>query len=134
MNNGVRWKQRFQNFEKAYLLLDSDIQASIASMSDLEKAGVIQHFEIVIELSWKLLKDYLEYQGRKEMTFPKNVIRQAFQDELINNPELWMEALEERNKTSHTYEEKILEKSLTFIEHHFYPLVKSLYFDLKKEL
>ena len=44
MNKEVRWKLRFQNFEKAYLLLSDDIEASIVSMSEREKSGVIQHF------------------------------------------------------------------------------------------
>jgi len=45
-----------------------------------------------------------------------------------------MEALKKRNLTSHTYNEKILEEMLGFLESTFYPLVRALYFNLKKEL
>jgi len=63
MNNEIRWKQRFQNFEKAYLLFDEAMNLDLASLSDLEKEGIIQRFEITLELSWKTLKDYLENEG-----------------------------------------------------------------------
>ena len=135
MNNDVRWKQRFQNFEKSYLLLSDDVGRSINSMSDLEKAGIVQHFEILIKLSWKLMKDYLEYGGHIKITGgAKQIMRQAFQDELIVQGEDWMKALEFRNQTSHIYDSEIMEKSLDFIENKFYPIVQRLYFDLKKEL
>ena len=134
MNNELRWKQRFQNFEKAYLLLNDDIEASIKSMNEREKAGVIQHFEILNELSWKILKDYLEAAGSKKIHGIKNIIRESFQNELIDNPEVWMDALDHRNKTSHIYDQSLMEDTLKFIENKFYPLVRNLYFDLKKEV
>jgi hypothetical protein len=64
MNNDIRWKQRFQNFEKAYLLFDEAMQMDSEKLSQLEKEGIIQRFEVVIELAWKTLKDYLENKVR----------------------------------------------------------------------
>ena len=57
MNNDIRWKQRFQNFERAFLLLDEVAKKDIDSFSQLEKEGIIQRFEMLIELSWNVLKD-----------------------------------------------------------------------------
>ena len=60
----VRWKQRFQNFSRAYNLLNSVLEENdIDDLSNLEQEGVIQRFEYTYELAWKTLKDYLEYNG-----------------------------------------------------------------------
>jgi len=134
MNNDIRWKQRFQNFEKAFLLLDEVAQRDLESFSKLEKEGIIQRFEMLIELSWKVIKDYLENQGYDNVKNGKQAIRQAFQDELITNAESWMQALQLRNLTSHIYDEKILQETLSFVINDFYPITRDLYHTLKKEL
>lgn len=134
MNNDIRWKQRFQNFEKAFLLLDEVAQRDINSFSQLEKEGIIQRFEMLIELSWKVLKDYLENQGYDDVKNGKKAIRQAFQDEIITNAEVWMNALQLRNLTSHLYDEKVFNEAITFILNEFYLVTRDLYHKLKKEL
>jgi len=134
MNNDIRWKQRFQNFERAYLLLSEVAGKDINSFSQLEQEGIVQRFEILIELSWKVLKDYLENQGYDDVKNAKKAIRQAFQDELITKAETWMSALQLRNLTSHTYDEEILKETVTFVTNDFYPIVRDLYTKLKEEL
>ena len=133
MNNDNRWKQRFQNFERAYLLLDELSDRDMLSFSNLEKEGILQRFEILIELSWKVLKDYLENEGYDNVKNSKQAIRQAFQDEIITDAEHWMEALKKRNLTSHTYSDKILDETVDYILGGFYPIVRDLYQKLKAE-
>ena len=135
MNREVRWKQRFQNFERAYLLLSSDIAATIASMSEREKSGVIQHFQLLFELSWNVLKDYLEHNGvHMSIITPSAVFKAAFKAELVTQAEQWLASLQMRNKSTHIYDEKVMDEVLDFIPTEFYPLVRDLYFDLKKEI
>ena len=134
MNNELRWKQRFQNFEKAFLLIDEVADFEPETFSQLEKEGVVQRFEILIELSWKVLKDYLENEGYDDVANGKKAIRQAFVAELITNPESWMEALEKRNLTSHTYNEEILTQIIDFIQQTFYPIARDLYQILKSKI
>jgi hypothetical protein len=59
----IRWKQRFSNLEKAISLLREPI-LRIDTLSMLEKEGTVQRFEGALELAWKTLKDYLEFEGR----------------------------------------------------------------------
>ena len=128
MNKAIRWQQRFENFEKAYLLLDEVvINYNIAKLSELEKSGVIQRFEMLIELSWKLLNDYLKDQGFTNMDTPKDVMRQAYAAKIIQNTETWLQALDQRNSTSHNYDEQLLEATISFIMNNFYQVVTELY-------
>lgn len=98
----IRWKQRFENFNKAYTLLGK--YSSKKNLSELEQAGIIQFFEMTFELALKVLKDYLEADGYMVKS-PRETIKQAFQNELINDGHIWMEALSVRNLTTHTYDE-----------------------------
>ena len=54
----IRWIQRCSNFERSFLPLCEALK--IESPSVVERAGLIQFFEMAFELSWKLLKDYEE--------------------------------------------------------------------------
>ncbi|MBM7649270.1 nucleotidyltransferase substrate binding protein (TIGR01987 family) [Bacillus ectoiniformans] len=127
----IRWKQRFENFEKSYMLLEK--YAELEVKNELERAGIIQFFEMTIELSWKVLKDYLEAQGYVIKT-PRESIKQAFQIELIVDGHGWLEALSKRNLTSHTYDDELAEKLVKEIKRHYLPLLKHLYNKLKEEL
>ena len=135
MNNELRWKQRFQNFEKAFEVFNRrKADYEIDPNSESHQMSFIQAYEILFELSWKTMKDYLENEGYQDVQNAKKTIRQAFQDELIRNAEEWMEALEKRNNTSQTYNEEILVEMVKFINNTFYPNVRDLYNQLKKEL
>lgn len=57
----IRWKQRFQNFEKAFFKLKEAIEKE--ELSELERNGLIQRFEFTLELAWKTLKDFLDHEG-----------------------------------------------------------------------
>ena len=135
MNNEKRWKQRFENFEKSFHVLQRRINAVEKKPEDEGyQMALIQSFEIIFELSWKTLKDYLENQGVVCSSLPKNIFRKSFEAELISSAESWMKSVDIRNKTSHTYREGILEEVTAFIQKSFYPIARDLYFHLKKEL
>jgi len=59
MEKEIRWRQRFENFNKAYSQFNAAI-LEFENLSVLEKEGLIQRFEYTFELAWKTLKDYLE--------------------------------------------------------------------------
>ena len=133
MNNEIRWQQRFQNFERAFKQFSEIADADLNALSNLEKEGFIRRFEYTIELAWKTLKDYLLENGF-DVNSPKEVFRQAFQNETLVDGEIWMDALKKRNLTSHTYNEVILNDTLDFLQQDFYPVVEKLYRHLKTEL
>mgnify|MGYP001562291568 FL=1 len=129
----IRWKQRFQNFENAFLLLKQAFEKDIKNFSDLEKEGVIQRFEYTFELAWKTLKDYLESQGvRIEQITPKMVIKHAFASKIITNGQQWIDMLEDRNLMSHEYEQKVFEKVFHNIQSQYVHVLEDLYETLKQ--
>ena len=130
-----RFRQRFEVFDKAFLNLDELKARDFSSFSTLEKEGIIQRFEILVELSWKVLKDFLENEGFL-ISSPKDAIRQAFSSKLcgVDLADKWLESLNIRNLTSHTYTQDALDKNVRFILDEFLPLVKNLQQILKGKL
>jgi hypothetical protein len=45
VNPDIRWKQRFQNFDRGFALLREVLERSPETLSMLEKEGVIRRFE-----------------------------------------------------------------------------------------
>ncbi len=77
--------------------------------TDLEKDGVIQRFEYTFELFWKTLKAILYYLGL-ECYSPRSCIKEAFRQGLIEDDEIFLDMLEDRNRSSHVYEERTSEE------------------------
>lgn len=103
-NEDIRWKQRFQNFSKSMEHLENALQ--IPSPDIVQKAGVIHFFEMSFELSWNMVKDYLEDQGFVDIKSPKAALKKAFEIGIIEKGHGWMDLLLDRNLTAHTYDEK----------------------------
>jgi nucleotidyltransferase substrate binding protein (TIGR01987 family) len=99
MTTDIRWKQRFENYQKALMLLEQ--LANQKNKNRAETEGMIQRFEYTFELAWKLMKDYLE-DGGLPVLLPRECIREAFGAGMIENGELWMEMLDTRNIMAHT--------------------------------
>ena len=127
----IRWKQRFVNFEKAYELLKRTIE--IPNPSEAEKGGIIQFYEVCFELSWKILKDYLESEGYIVKS-PKESIKQAFQMQIIDNGEVWLSALADRNLTSHTYDETTTNEIVEKINNEYFKEIEKLYQFFQKKI
>lgn len=127
----IRYKQRFENYEKSFLLLSNSLK--IEKPSIVEKAGIIQFFETTFELSWKLMKDYEEFLGY-EVKSPREAIKRAFNIEFISNGTLWIEALMDRNLTVHTYDETIADEVYRKIVEEYFTLLEELYFRFKDDI
>lgn len=133
MYSPIRWEQRFQNFEKAYFSLNESIEAFEKDSENLFiRDSIIQRYEYSIELAWKTLKDYLEEEGFIDVSSPKKVIRQALKEGYITDP-AWLKAFDDRNKTTHAYDEKMAQEVTAQIKEQYFFLLRDLYFVLKKE-
>ncbi len=127
MDVDVRWKQRFQNFDKAFKRL-ADAILIIRKDPDnvLLQAGLIQTYEFTFELAWKTLKDYLEMEGFT-VPSPRATLRQAFQCGYIQQGDVWLKALNDRNLTAHTYDDEVAKEVIADIQQTYYFLLKDLH-------
>jgi nucleotidyltransferase substrate binding protein (TIGR01987 family) len=123
-NKDVRWIQRFANFQKAFGQLKKFIDK--AELSELEEQGLIKAFEYTFELAWTTLKDFLEYRGQSDIYGSRDAIRKAFQLNLIDDGENWMDMLISRNLTSHTYNKETADEICRAVKKVYFPLFHQL--------
>ncbi len=95
---------------------------SISSSRD----GVIQRFEFCAELSWKTTREYLLLQGYADINSPRSVMRQAYEDDLIDDDKAWLDLLYSRNLTSHIYDENTADEIFKRIGDIYLGLFKKL--------
>lgn len=113
----VRWLQRFQNFQKALTQLLQAVELSHErALSALEQQGLIQAFEYTHELAWNTLKDFLEARGTTGLYGSRDATRAAFELGLIEPGDVWMQMIQSRNATTHTYNEHAVEEIVTVIK------------------
>lgn len=100
--------QKVENYQNALKRLEEAIARYQASPSDtLYRDGLIQRFEFTFELAWKSLKEYLEDQGMVlTIVSPRSVLKEAYATGIIDNPDIWNEAVDSRNLMSHIYDEE----------------------------
>ena len=135
MTQDIRWKQRFDNFTRALHELSDEVALHESrALSRLEAKGLIQSFEMVHELAWNVLKDYLEEEGRTTgLLGSKDSTWEAFKRGLIADGEVWMAMIKARNLTSHVYDEATVRRiveavcdqfhaSFVAMHEHFLPL------------
>ena len=121
MNEEVRWRQRFQNYLKALGQLNSALAQYDESAEALIKEGILQRFEFTHELAWKVMKDYLEYEGHQGITGSRSASRLAFSLGMVSDGQVWMDMIESRNRTVHTYDEKVLEQEFSKVQKAYGP-------------
>ncbi len=76
--------------------------AVLKSIDDLDIDGTIKRFELCYEISWKLIKSYLEFNGIFCKS-PRECFKLAVQNNLIKDEMVWMEMIDDRNLLVHTY-------------------------------
>ncbi len=123
MEDDIRWIQRFSNYQKALRKLGEAIKTLSKDevLDELHQEGLIQRFEFTHELSWKVMKDYAEYQGYTNIAGSRDAIRKAFEMNIIDNP-VWMETIGDRNLTSHDYDGKKANEISLKITNIYYPM------------
>lgn len=120
-----RFAQRKAELQNAVKRLQ---EAAAQPESDLVRDAVIQRFEFTFELVWKSLKLYLERQGL-DCGGPRSTLKKAFAEGLINSPEEadgWLRVLEDRNLTSHAYDEALATRIYQHVAHEYAALLAQM--------
>ncbi|MFI3142253.1 MAG: HI0074 family nucleotidyltransferase substrate-binding subunit [Clostridia bacterium] len=97
-------------FCKAIDRLSEAIEICKHDNTSLIRDGLIQRFEFTTELAWKTTREKLLDEGFVDINTPKNVMKKAFFVGLITDEKKWLNLLNERNQTSHLYDEDVAEQ------------------------
>ncbi|WP_424494121.1 nucleotidyltransferase substrate binding protein [Salinimicrobium sp. GXAS 041] len=157
----VRWKQRFNNLEKAFQKLKRgldlfdfelyqekrvDLRKNLDTENeqflmgeleqlDLEREGLIQRFEYTFELFLLTMKDYMKFTGEapEEISGNSGILKKALSRGIIEDHDGWRKMLKSRNLTSHTYNEETADEITRDIIEIFFPLMQKLYITLEQQ-
>ena len=94
------------SFKKALRRL---AEALDAPPGDLVRDASIQRFEFTFELACKAIKNTATVEGLECMS-PRSCLKLAFGQGWIDDEPIWLAMLEDRNRASHTYDEKLAEQ------------------------
>ena len=94
------------SFGKALGRLEEALQAPA---NDLARDASIQRFEFTFELAWKSVKAAAVPEGL-ECASPRSCLRLALSQSWISDEAIWLAMLDDRNRASHTYDEKLAEQ------------------------
>lgn len=128
MKKDIRWHQRLQNFGAALDEMTADMKIlSQRKLTRIEEKGLIQSFEFTYEMAWNTIKDFFEYEGEVDIVGSRGAFRHAFKRGLIEHGQIWMDMIESRIQTVHTYNKETADKILQEIICHYYPEFVALY-------
>jgi nucleotidyltransferase substrate binding protein (TIGR01987 family) len=128
MQNDIRWKQRFYNYQKALVQLTKFIKKG--ELSELEEQGIIKAFEYTYELAWNVIKDYYEEQGEVSIQGSRDALRLAFQRGLITDGDNWMNMIKSRIASVHTYNLEVAQQ----INQDIHDIYFQLFIELKEKM
>lgn len=118
--------KKAENFKKTVQRLQETIKEYEETKSDSVRDGGIQRFEFCMELAWKTTREYLLDQGFSNLNSPKAIMREAYAYGILNNEEIWIHAINDRNLTSHVYDEKVADEIFSRIQNEYVSVLQEL--------
>jgi nucleotidyltransferase substrate binding protein (TIGR01987 family) len=121
-------ENQFRKFENALKKLEEVLQ--IENYNDIVRDSAIKRFEFTFEMLWKIIKKISYIEG-KPCNSPRQCFKFAFSIGLIEDENLFLEMLEYRNLTVHTYYEFNAQKVYEFLKEKGILAFKKIYEKLK---
>ncbi|HAR86146.1 MAG TPA: nucleotidyltransferase [Clostridium sp.] len=98
---------KYINLKKAYGKL-KEVSDIYDGKNEIIRDSLIQRFEFTYELTHKTMKEFMKYLGvTLENSFPRTIFKKAYVNNLISDDKVWINLLEDRNSTSHIYNENL---------------------------
>ena len=125
-------KKRKQDLAKASERLK---EALNEEKTEIAIDGTLHRFEFTFELAWKTMKDLMEYNGIIEsIGSPREVLKNAFQNGIIEDGETWINMMLAINSLSHLYDEETSRKIYKDIKEKYIVLIEKLNEVLEKQI
>jgi len=103
----TKFQSLLKDLERSILRLEEVLKQE---KNDFIRDSAIQRFELTFDLAWKTIKAFLEEYHSLTCTSPKTCFKEAYRQGLIDYDEFWLDIVEYRNKTVHTYQEELAEQ------------------------
>jgi len=125
-------KNAFSRLKESY---DKTINSQNTADYSFFRDSTIQRFEFTIEILWKTVKEFLKLKEGIECRSPKSCIRDFFSSGYLSSQDVvtLLEAIDDRNLTSHTYHEEVADKIFQNIKKYL-PVIKSLINEIEKNI
>jgi len=125
-------KNAFSRLKESY---DKTINSQNTADYSFFRDSTIQRFEFTIEILWKTVKEFLKLKEGIECRSPKSCIRDFFGSGYLSSQDVvtLLEAIDDRNLTSHTYHEEVADKIFQNIKKYL-PVVKSVINEIEKNI
>ena len=125
---------KYMNLKKAYSRL-KEVSDLYDGKDDIIRDSLIQRFEFTYELTHKTLREFMKYLGvTLENSFPRTIFKKAYVNNLISDDKVWINLLEDRNSTSHIYNENLADEVADRIVKYYVDAIGELVDNLKKLL
>ncbi len=126
--------KKYDNFCKALVNLQ-EIKEYNEPFDNVTTTGLVALYGICFEQAWKAMKEILEDQGFLEESLgsPRKVLQIAYKARMIDDEELWLEALKARNNVAHAYNEGIALKIIGEVKTTYLQMFEDLQDKLEKE-
>ena len=103
---------KFESFRNALLGFEETLNIELfkfdVNIQDAIKNGRIQKFEYCTELTWKIIKRFLQLFHGIEAKSPKEAIKEFYLSNKLSeqNYETLLDIIDDRNRLSHIYKEE----------------------------
>ena len=125
---------KYMNLKKAYSRLN-EVSDLYDGKDDIIRDSLIQRFEFTYELTHKTLREFMKYLGvTLENSFPRTIFKKAYVNNLISDDKVWINLLEDRNSTSHIYNENLADEVADRIVKYYVDAIGELVDNLEKLL
>lgn len=125
---------KFMNLKKAYLKL-VEVSKKYDFEDEIIRDSLIQRFEFTYELCHKTLQEFMRFEGIALInTFPRTIFKKAYSNDLISDELVWLRLLEDRNSTSHIYNEKLADDIAKRIALEYVPVIGELIDNLENAI
>ncbi len=128
----LRFEDGLYNFRRAFVrfceALDRRETLEREGFGDIFLDLAVKRFEFTYEMSWKAIRRCLDFLG-VEAKYPRACFKEAYAIGLLSNEPVWLEMIEQRNLTSHVYNQEEVRGILARLDdyrHNFEDLLSRL--------
>lgn len=115
-----------ENFKKNVRRLSAGVRECGNKPTDLMVDGLIQRFEFCTDFALRTCREYLDVAGHHIEGDPKAVLKKASDIGLIENHEIWMNIIADRETSAHIYDKASARKISNHIKQDYITVFQAL--------